>query len=441
MVEATDMAALARIRSALGRRLPGLRQLYVRNLHWAGWWRNRHAIRHTRDNYERVLSRVKGRHSAGQPLKILILFPESSARWKCQSLYEALDRTSDFEVLVALTRMDVDCHLPTDEFQRRYERNRDFCVARGMKYVDAYSFEKECGIGLEAFSPDFVVYSMPWDMPDCQQPDVVSEFALTCYIPYYVVCHDGADMDSQRRFHTLLYRYFTTNKYWCKFFRKKSHGFPYAGEFVGLGHPMLDLFAEAGEEYGRSDLVIYAPHFSILNVAERYSTFLDNGEFMLEYAMNHPEVNWCFKPHPNLRRVLELDAKWPKEKIDNYYAAWEKIGVACYTGEYPELFMRSRALITDCSSFLMEYSAVNRPLIHLVRKDAGYKLAAPCRRLSNSFYKVNCIRALKRTLKDVVEDFHDPNKDKRKGAIEELNLWHVRCSDRIVAYLRSLVEL
>ena len=275
-------------------------------------------------------------------------------------------------------------------------------------------------------------------MPDCQQPNVVSEFALTCYIPYYVVCHDAAYLDAQRRFHTLLYRYFTTNKYWCAYFLKKSHGFPLAGEFVGLGHPMLDLFADTGEKFNRDDLVIYAPHFSILKVAERYSTFLENGEFMLEYAMRHPEMNWCFKPHPNLRRMLELVAKWPKEKVDNYYAAWERVGVACYTGEYPELFMRSRALITDCSSFLMEYSAVNRPLIHLLRKDAEYRLAEPCLRLSDSFYKAKNLKEFEHILKEVVEDFRDPNREKRKAAIEELNLWHVRCSDRIADYLRPM---
>lgn len=434
------MTALARIKWKIGAWLPGLRRLYGQTHTFINWWNDRHVIRRTRDNYPRILSRVKGKHKAGQPVNVLFLFPESSARWKCQSLYEALDRASDFNVAVALTRMDVDWGLPTAEFRRRYECNREFCTARGLKYVEAYSFERDSAIGLDAFLPDIVFYSMPWSIPDCQQPDAVSEYALTCYIPYYVVCHDGARMDSQLLFHTLLYRYFTTNKYWCEYFVRKSRGFPRAGEFVGLGHPMLDLFTETKEGFGRGDLVIYAPHFSILDVAERYSTFLENGMFMLEYARSHPEVSWCFKPHPNLRRMLEQVAKWPHGEVENYYRAWEKIGVACYTGEYPELFMRSRALITDCSSFLMEYSAVNRPLIHLLRKDAAFPLAEPCRRLSDSFYKVRNNRELESTLKNVIEDFRDPNKEKRRAAIEELNLWHVRSADRIVDYLRNMVN-
>ena len=102
--------------------------------------------------------------------------------------------------------------------------------------------------------------------------------------------------------------------------------------------------------------------------------------------------------------------------------------------------MRSRALITDCSSFLMEYSAVNRPLIHLLRKDVEFGIAKPCKRLANSFYKVRSIQELEHTLKEVIEAFSDSNKEIRKAAIKELNLWHVRCSDRIVAYLRDMIR-
>lgn len=428
------------VKAMIRARFPRLRYFYGKVLHWLDWWKARNVISRTKENYCKILCRVRRKHTAGLPIKVLFLFPESSARWKCQSLYEALEKCADFEVEVALTRMDVDCSLDIEDFKMRFEANRKFCIANGLKFVEAYSFRNNLAIGLDTFSPDIVFYTMPWEMPECQQPDNVSEFALTCYVPYYVICHDAAAMDSQRRFHTLLYRYFTTNKYWCRYFLRKSHGFPFAGEFVGLGHPMIDLFSETEEKYGRCDLVIYAPHFSILNVAERYSTFLENGMFMLDYAIHHPEISWCFKPHPNLRRMLEQVAKWPKEKVDNYYGTWEKIGIACYTGEYPELFMRSRALITDCSSFLMEYSAVNRPLIHLLRKDAEFGMAEPCKRLANSFYKVRNIQELEHTLKEVIEAFRDPNKEIRKSAIKELNLWHVRCSDRILAYLRDMIR-
>jgi hypothetical protein len=122
---------------------------------------------------------------------------------------------------------------------------------------------------------------------------------------------------------------------------------------------------------GENKYVIYAPHWSINHEKTMaYSTFKENGEFILKYAQTHPELNWIFKPHPMLRKAI-LDNNFMQEnEVDEYYSAWEKLGKACYDGDYYKLFTDSILLITDCSTFLIEYLATQKPLIRLRSKSA-----------------------------------------------------------------------
>lgn len=426
-------------KAAVRKGFPNLYSFYVHLMHHLRWWKCRDLIRETKDNYKYVLQRVSNKFSKDEPIRVLFLISECS-KWKCQSLYDQFSGSDEFEPIVVFTRTDMQDGSPKEYLIDRFEQLRSFFGKRGVRYVEAYDIEEDKAIDLAVYNPDIVFYSTYWLIPECQQPQFVSKYALTCFVPYFLPCHDAAQLDAQRLVHLLVFRYFAIDKTWIDYFKKKSWGCPYAGEFVGLGHPMLDMFAQAQRDFYRNDLVIYAPHFSILNYGEQYSTFAETGRIILDYAKLHPEISWCFKPHPHLRRILVDVAKWTKAEVDAYYADWEKIGIACYDADYPSLFMRSRALITDCSSFLMEYSAVNRPLIHLVRSDTKYGVAKPCMVLFDSFYTVSNLKELGDALKLVVEDFNDPKVQERESAVNTLNLWHVKCSEKILSYLKKTLN-
>ena len=59
-----------------------------------------------------------------------------------------------------------------------------------------------------------------------------------------------------------------------------------------------------------------------------------------------------------------------EKEVEDYYANWQKIGNVIESGNYFELFAESDLMITDCGSFLVEYFLTQKPLIHLLRKDA-----------------------------------------------------------------------
>ena len=402
--------------------------------------KRRFLIERARRRYAATLKKLRGKYARGEQIRVLFLLNENS-KWKCQSLYDAMASSVDFLPLLAITRADVDWKLPEGELSAKFEANKDFCRRNGLEYVEACAAGTRETRPLADFSSDIVFYTNPWSVAANQHPQNVSAYALTFYVPYYLVCYDAPEQDSQMDFHRFIYRYVLPSRFWADYFESKKAGLTYAGEMVGLGHPMLDVYSSAKAEASPDDCVIYAPHWSIPGTGcENYSTFMDTGRHILDYAKRHREIAWCFKPHPTLRQALCEKGGWTRDEVDRYYSQWEALGVACYDGSYPDLFLRSRAMITDCSSFLVEYSSVNRPLIHLVTESTIYKPAEPSKVLFESFYSVRTVDELDVVLKQVLEDGIDPKRSLREEAIAKLNLWHVRSAGNIIEFMRGLLR-
>lgn len=422
--------------------LPVLNQVkavMLKRGHYLAWWRQRGEIRAVRENYSRLLPKLESKALKGDKLKVLFLFCES-AKWKNQSVYDLMAKSDWFDPYVCIVKADADHDLSDGDFMKKVEEYKAFCNSRNLRVVEAHGVG-EVSADLRRHEPDIVFYPLPWHLQYEHLPQKVSEFALTCYVPYYVPCRVSTGVDSQQELHKFLFRYFVLNEFWARFYNRSRYGLPISGEFVGVGHPMLDVFNAPVSGASKQDgCVIYAPHWSIAGCGFlRYSTFLENGKAILEYARNHTDIKWCFKPHPTLRNALAKFAKWTEKEIDDYYNAWAEIGFACYDGSYPELFKRSSCMITDCSSFLVEYSCVNKPLIHLKSSEQYLEDAPPFKKLFDSFYRVEDMSGLYATLDDIVVKGNDPNKAARDKAVKELKLNGSNAAQNIVDHLTKLV--
>lgn len=370
--------------------------------------------------------------------KIRVLFPISNlAKWKMQSLFEAMQQSAHYEPLMALTIMDIENALSIEGKRARIQQMRAHFAGKGMGCVDAYDFENGCAIPFDRFAPDIVFYQQPWRIADVQHPKSVSQYALTCYVPYFVQNYGALDMDCLLVFHRLLWRHYILNEDWAKEF-VKAQGLLRAGTVVGVGHPMLDAFGNVGGARCVNECVIYAPHWSC-HTGECFSTFLENGKEILMLAQRHPEIEWVFKPHPTLRKVLVGNGWMSEREVADYYDAWERIGTACYSGEYLELFERSKALITDCASFLVEYACTGKPIIHLISSDAKYKPHPISEALFSTYYQANDWDELERNFETVVLRGQDPQRDVRRGKVKEMRLCGNNAAKNIVDYLDGVL--
>ena len=386
-----------------------------------------------------VRRRVRGR-------KVRVLFPVNEiSKWKLQSVYDLMACSEKFEPIIALTLADVDWRKSSAEQEEKMEVNEDFFLRRGMQIALAYDVRLRTVKRYSEFGADIVFYNYPWVGVERQMPASCAVSALTCYVPYFVLNYGDSTFDVLQEFHQELWRHFLLTEEWAESYGKRVHFWTHAGRLLGYGHPQLDYYYLRGDKFEDDNIVIYAPHWSInangLQSMTAYSTFLDNAQTMLDYAKKHQEFKWVFKPHPNLRQILRESNAWTEDRIRDYWAEWEKIGTGCYTSDYPELFMKSKALITDCGSFLPEYFATGKPLIHLISPNRKIKPAPAAKLYFDTFYQVHDEKELLEALHRVLEQGDDYRRNERLAMLERTGLRGNYAAKRIVDYLETELRI
>lgn len=392
--------------------------------------------------YKRTQCRLKSKYGK-EKLKVAFLVSEV-AKWKGQSLYDLMDSSDIFEPLILVYPMSVEMQDDVIEQKEVISRKVLFFKQHHMDVHNIWDFERKKIANIEQLGIDIVFYQQQWNIPSQLSPGKVAKYALSFYFPYYLVNYFNIGFETGAKLHHEVFRYILFNDQLVQMYKQSIKSLCYAGEMIGLGHPIVDGFYLGKKKIFPHKYIIYAPHFSFpISGRERilsYSTFLDNGILLLEYAKKHSNLNWVFKPHPRLRRELVEREIWTQEEVDNYYAEWEKIGKTCYTSDYIDLFLESRVMITDCGSFLTEYSCTGQPLIHLVPKHFPYKANPVLGGLYDTFYTSSDNDTLLSYLNSIVLKGEDPNKKKRLLCLKDLQLTNNYCAQNIADYIDSLLS-
>ena len=317
-------------------------------------------------NKKKVLKKIKNK----EILKVLFYVYDCS-KWKCDEIYKLMIKDSRFEPLIVVSKNSV-TKQDNPSFQTKDEilKTCDFFKNKNYYFELAYDFTKNKHIPLKKYEPDIIIYQHPWYVETSQGPVVTSKFALSAYIPYDIPT-TTQDLECNLRFHQYVQNYYVINEDLSNDYSKKMQN--KGGNLKVYGAPSLDLIKENKGKY-----VIYAPHWSVNHDKTiGYSTFLKNGQFILDYAKNNTQFNWVFKPHPLFKKAL-IDNNFMNEiEIEDYFQEWGKIGEVCLDGNYYEIFNDSKLMITDCSTFLIEYLLTGNPLINIVsNKAVGFNLLA-----------------------------------------------------------------
>lgn len=312
-------------------------------------------------NKEKVLKKLKNK----SVLKV-VFYVYDSCKWKCQTIYDEMLKNPRFEPLIIVTK-NVAKNLDNPSYQTKEEiiETFEFFKSKGMNVELGYDFDKNKHIPFEKFNPDIIIYQHPWYVETSQGPVVCSKFALTAYVPYDIPT-TVLPSEYNLRFYQYVENFYVFNNELKEFYapRMDNKGI----NLKAVGVPSLDMLTE---QKNQKNYVIYAPHWTINHANTiAYGTFTDNGQFILDYAKKHPEYNWVFKPHPMLKKAIIDNKFMTQEEVENYYSEWGKLGKACYDGDYYDIFNDSKLMITDCSTFLIEYLVTGNPIIRLVSKNA-----------------------------------------------------------------------
>lgn len=394
-----------------------------------------------RFRYRLRLSVCRKKYRAHQSLRVVFLLSDL-CKWKLQSLYDELERSEWAVPLIAISaRGDWWLHPEYEPLQREMI---EYFGKRGMRYEVVASFQSKHHVPLRSLEPDIVFYSQPYDWPAEYLPVTVSRYSLTCYVPYFVPSHEEIPLHYALPVHRMVYRFFHQNAQWESLLRGLTRPGFYAGKVVGLGHPFLDFYHWHGAHSDPHGYTIYAPHWSFDHPnnqnTQNISTFLEMGDAVLAFAKNHPDLKWVFKPHPDLYWSLIQSGAWDKPRVDAYYAGWRSIATTCESCDYMELFVASRALITDCASFIVEYPPCGGAMIHLLNPTQKIALHPLNMEMYDAFYKVHDQKELAEVLDLVLVRGLDPKREERMAAVCKLAFGDNYAAGNICNYLAELLR-
>ncbi|MBO7483267.1 MAG: hypothetical protein J6U17_05220 [Kiritimatiellae bacterium] len=133
---------------------------------------------------------------------------------------------------------------------------------------------------------------------------------------------------------------------------------------------------------GAPKRVLVALHHTVeggANDTLALSAFMSLSDYFMELPDRFPEVEFAFRPHPYLLKILSRPGQWGEERTRDYFGRLRaKRNVRWSDGaDYFRDFAESDACIQDCGSYLVEYLYTGKPCCYMLKSpgDAEAKFA------------------------------------------------------------------
>lgn len=300
--------------------------------------------------------------------KVNIVFLVSSlSMWRFQRLYELLQQDPRIDVGIVVYPFPG----PEESQKNDVDNLLRFFSDKGVPFLNLYGEPSPGKILKERKKPDILFYPQQYNYLYGNDLDGhYFDDTLICYIPYALVVFREAWLD-RNRLNEVAWRIFYPSE------ERRQQALPVLynkGRNIRItGDPVFDSFSALGcsaEAWKPQDKqkkrIIWAPHFSLqeANLLHRTS-FQWLSAAMLSIANRHKEqIQFSFKPHPRLYKVLCEMPEWGPLRTEAYYRQWaEGENTQLDVGPYVDLFKESDAMIHDCGSFTAEYLFTKKPVL------------------------------------------------------------------------------
>lgn len=318
------------------------------------------------------LKRLRSLLEGGKPINVVFEVTGIS-KWKADSVLRLMMEHPRFNPIVwhvSYTKKE-----GTERDLKEQAQCREYFTPIGAKlvgYASLADFPAE-------EKPDIIFPDEPYDIFTYSTPHNKGLLKyLWCFIPYDYASSVCRENKEQIITNGALFEFYENDATARAAARIMTNGGINA---IVSGHAMADAYLFPPQPrpivwkpcQGRMKRVIWAPHWTIeKEICWLYfGTFLQTGKILLEMAEKYQgQIQFAFKPHPNLYDILCEHSQWGREKADAFYAKWQEMPNTQFEdGAYADLFMQSDAMIHDCASFMLEYLYADKPCMFL--KDPG----------------------------------------------------------------------
>lgn len=380
-----------------------------------GWWWIRHRVCTARAHRKRRESH-RALVESGKPITV-VFEVTGIPKWKDDSVLKLMMVHPRFNPII--------WHVPyigvkgSERNLKELAECRVYFTPMGAKLVDYASLADFP----EAEKPDIVFTNEPYDISVYSMPHNkgILNFLL-CYAPYAFTSAPDKLTWNHIISNGALFNFVENEISKQQLSRLMDNG---GKNIIVSGHPMADFFlypwkkaSQVWKECGSGmKRVIWAPHWTIEKETcwLFYGTFMQTGEILLEMAEKYRgEIQFAFKPHPNLYYTLCEHPQWGKERTDAFYAKWREMPNTQFEdGAYTDLFMQSDAMIHDCGSFIQEYLFADKPCMYLKDLENKQEYSAMAEDCLNA-YQIGITREEIEAFLQMVLRGEDPKADVRQ---------------------------
>jgi len=242
------------------------------------------------------------------------------------------------------------------------------------------SWIKWTELKLEPGFSDILFLQLPYD---ATRPAALRTRALLKLVPRIAYIPYGLEIGGGEENTTFQFDQNIQQVAWAIFARSSRHKAMFArfcsagdAHVVVTGHPKMDQLhlwqKQPGgnpfttEAAGRP-VVFWNPQFDIKIDGTGHSTFLRWQDFLIAEFSRRPELLLVIRPHPLFFGALDSRGIWTKEQIAGFRSRCAAPGNIVFDSDpsYHPIFAASAAMISDGSSFLLEYAGTGKPLLYL----------------------------------------------------------------------------
>lgn len=343
------------------------------------------------------------------PIRVKFLVPDTTLWDVYKPIYECLlhDPCFDAEV-IAFKRTDIESDKTHDDVTR-------FFVEQGIK-ARVVGFDgpvpplEQAEVDIAFFTLGSTAYPAPY------QIEYLSLFCRTCYVSYGVLLANEDEYQFAQDFHKCAWRIYASTARENELYTKMVGR--YRPNVVVSGYPKFDLVRSLPKniESTKRPVVIWAPHWSVGQFYPRFNfgMFETLAEPMFALFKEYSNIDFVFKPHPNLQYALAKSGLMPDEQYLGYLRRLESLpNISVHKhGGYFDLFAKSAGMISESVSFIAEYLPTGHPFLFLSRPDRA-KLNQLGEDLLALHYDANDISGIKHFIENCVLKSIDPKQQER----------------------------
>lgn len=341
----------------------------------------------TKRELNRTISLLKSELSClvefGRPkLKVVFLTQETFGWPSFQTVYDAFIHSND--AIVDLV------YIPFEHVNN--DKNKDWFLEYEKLGLQIKRYETY-PLALE--SPDIAFFVKPYDgIPKSFYIDAIDQVVpRNVYIPYFVNWMSPVNIDYLIKYHFQLplqykaWRIFDAPLYTKELHKK--YGFRNGDNVISFGHPRFDLslFLEEfrrnitdswKEKIQNKKVILWNTHviMSQKNSSNSdWSTFEEIGMKLLNifHKDEFKDAVLLWRPHPSFFAGLLNSGRYTEKDVEEIIAFVDTSPniILDRSIDYRNAFSISDGLISDASSFLVEYLICNKPILYTHKKNAA----------------------------------------------------------------------